>query len=183
MTRFKNLLQHFVERTGGTVCFGNNTTIFIRGYGVLKIGIFTIHKSTLCEGLGHIIFSTSQFCDSYFIVRFSITSCQIIDSNGFEILQGKRLGDLYVVDFSTLKSLRWVCLVNKATKEQRWIWYRRLSRQNFSYINKLANNGLVEGLPNMRIDRDSFCMLDGKDEGSEVPTNQRWNLHSNHHLS
>ncbi|KAJ9541723.1 hypothetical protein OSB04_028229 [Centaurea solstitialis] len=38
-----------------------------------------------------------------------------------------------------------------------WLWHRRFSHQNFSDISKLANGGLVKGLPKLTFDRDSLC--------------------------
>ncbi|KAJ9561595.1 hypothetical protein OSB04_006755 [Centaurea solstitialis] len=92
MTGYKELLHNYVERPGGTVSFGNKTTGFIKGYGIL-----------------------------------------------------------------TNDSSKPVCLFSKATKGESWLWHRRFSHQNFSDISKLANGGLVKGLPKLTFDRDSLC--------------------------
>ncbi|KAJ9552664.1 hypothetical protein OSB04_016709 [Centaurea solstitialis] len=47
--------------------------------------------------------------------------------------------------------------IKKATKGESWLWHRRFSHQNFSDISKLANGGLVKGLPKLTFDRDSLC--------------------------
>ncbi|KAJ9567458.1 LOW QUALITY PROTEIN: hypothetical protein OSB04_003424 [Centaurea solstitialis] len=143
MTGYKELLHNYVERPGGTVSFGNKTTGVIKGYGILTNGKVSIKKVLYVEGLSHNLFSASQFCDGYNIVLFSIINCLIINSDGVEIFGGRRF-------FET-------SLFSKATKGESWLWHRRFSHQNFSYISKLANGGLVKGLPKLTFDRDSLC--------------------------
>ncbi|KAJ9536507.1 hypothetical protein OSB04_un000344 [Centaurea solstitialis] len=157
MTGYKELLHNFVERPGGTVSLGNKTTGVIKGYGILTNGKVSIKKVLYVEGLSHNLFSASQFCDGYNIVLFSIINCLIINSDGVEIFEGRRFYNLYVVDFSVIDSSKPVCLFTKATKGESWLWHRRFSQQNFSDISKLANGGLVKGLPKLTFDRDSLC--------------------------
>ncbi|KAJ9557015.1 hypothetical protein OSB04_011629 [Centaurea solstitialis] len=77
---------------------------------------------------------------------------------GYGILtNGRRFYNLYVVDFPVIDSSKPVCLFTKATKGESWLWHRRFSHQNFSDISKLANGGLVKGLPKLTFDRDSLC--------------------------
>ncbi|KAJ9557281.1 hypothetical protein OSB04_011895 [Centaurea solstitialis] len=157
MTGYKELLHNYVERPGGTVSFGNKTTGVIKGYGILTNGKVSIKKVLYVEGLSHNLFSASQFCDGYNIVLFSIINCLIINSDGVEIFEGRRFYNLYVVDFPVIDSSKSVCLFSKATKGESWLWHRRFSHQNFSDISKLANGGLVKGLPKLTFDRDSLC--------------------------
>ncbi|KAJ9547455.1 hypothetical protein OSB04_019998 [Centaurea solstitialis] len=157
MTGYKELLHNYVERPGGTVSFGNKTTGVIKGYGVLTNGKVSIKKVLYVEGLSHNLFSASQFCDGYNIVLFSIINCLIINSDGVEIFEGRRFYNLYVVDFPVIDSSKPVCLFSKATKGESWLWHIRFSHQNFSDISKLANGGLVKGLPKLTFDRDSLC--------------------------
>ncbi|KAJ9556466.1 hypothetical protein OSB04_011080 [Centaurea solstitialis] len=157
MTGYKELLHNYVERPGGTVSFGNKTTGVIKGYGILTNGKVSIKKVLYVEGLSHNLFSASQFCDGYNIVLFSIINCLIINSDGVEIFEGRRFYNLYVVDFPVIDSSKPVYLFSKATKGESWLWHRRFSHQNFSDIGKLANGGLVKGLPKLTFDRDSLC--------------------------
>ncbi|KAJ9541902.1 hypothetical protein OSB04_028408 [Centaurea solstitialis] len=157
MTGYKELLHNYVERPGGTVSFGNKTTGVIKGYGILTNGKVSINKVLYVEGLSHNLFSASQFCDGYNIVLFSIINCLIINSDGVEIFEGRRFYNLYVVDFPAIDSSTPVCLFSKATKGESCLWHRRFSHQNFSDISKLANGGLVKGLPKLTFDRDSLC--------------------------
>ncbi|KAJ9566752.1 hypothetical protein OSB04_002718 [Centaurea solstitialis] len=157
MTGYKELLHNYVERPGGTISFGNKTTGVIKGYGILTNGKVSIKKVLYVEGLSHNHFSASQFCNGYNIVLFSIINCLIINSDGVEIFEGRRFYNLYVVYFPVIDSSKPVCLFSKATKSESWLWHRRFSHQNFSDISKLANGGLVKGLPKLTFDRDSLC--------------------------
>ncbi|KAJ9544347.1 hypothetical protein OSB04_024054 [Centaurea solstitialis] len=157
MTGYKELLHNFVELPGGIVSFGNKTTCVIKGYGILINDKVSIKKVLYIEGLSDNLFSASQFCDGYNLVLFSIINCLIINSDGVESFEGRRYYNLYVVDFPVLDSPKPVCLFSKATKGESWLWHRRFSHQNFSNISKLANGGLVKGLPKLTFDGDSLC--------------------------
>ncbi|KAI3667356.1 hypothetical protein L6452_42411 [Arctium lappa] len=83
MTGFKHLLNHYVEEPAGTVSFANSElTGFIRGHGSLTNDTVTIKKILFVDGLDHNLFSTSQFCESKFQVRFTEDSCLIKDKDG-----------------------------------------------------------------------------------------------------
>ncbi|KAJ9557345.1 hypothetical protein OSB04_011959 [Centaurea solstitialis] len=86
-----------------------------------------------------------------------LTNGKVSRRDGVEIFEGKRFYNLYVVDFPVIDSSTPVCLFSKATKGESWLWHRRFSHQNFSDISKLANGGLVKGLPKLTFDRDSLC--------------------------
>ncbi|GJZ98201.1 retrovirus-related pol polyprotein from transposon TNT 1-94 [Tanacetum coccineum] len=50
-----------------------------------------------------------------------------------------------------------ICLLSKAFKTKYWLWHRRLSHLNFSYINELAKQGLVRGLLKLKYQKDHSC--------------------------
>ncbi|GJV83770.1 retrovirus-related pol polyprotein from transposon TNT 1-94 [Tanacetum coccineum] len=50
-----------------------------------------------------------------------------------------------------------ICLLSKASKNKSWLRHRRLSHLNFSYINELAKQGLVRGLPKLKYLKDHLC--------------------------
>ncbi|KAJ9566985.1 hypothetical protein OSB04_002951 [Centaurea solstitialis] len=49
------------------------------------------------------------------------------------------------------------CLLSKASKEDNWLWHRRLCHQNFKDMNKLVSKVLVKGLPDTRLSKDTLC--------------------------
>nr|GEW47728.1 integrase, catalytic region, zinc finger, CCHC-type, peptidase aspartic, catalytic [Tanacetum cinerariifolium] len=50
-----------------------------------------------------------------------------------------------------------ICLVSKSSKTKSWLWHRRLSHLNFGAINHLARQGLVRGLPKLKLEKDHLC--------------------------
>ncbi|GKC95452.1 retrovirus-related pol polyprotein from transposon TNT 1-94 [Tanacetum coccineum] len=50
-----------------------------------------------------------------------------------------------------------ICLLSKASKTKSWLWHRRLSHLNFDYLTTLAKQGLVRGLPRLKLQKDHLC--------------------------
>ncbi|GJX13147.1 retrovirus-related pol polyprotein from transposon TNT 1-94 [Tanacetum coccineum] len=49
------------------------------------------------------------------------------------------------------------CLLSRASKNQSWLWHRRLNHLNFGTINDLARKDLVRGLPRLKFEKDHLC--------------------------
>ncbi|GJY29416.1 hypothetical protein Tco_0405183 [Tanacetum coccineum] len=64
MTGNRSQLINFGHKFFGTVRFGNNQIAKIMGYGDYQMGNVMISQVYYVEGLGHNLFSVSQFCDS-----------------------------------------------------------------------------------------------------------------------
>nr|GEV11695.1 hypothetical protein [Tanacetum cinerariifolium] len=47
--------------------------------------------------------------------------------------------------------------ISKASKTKSWLWHRRLSHLNFGAINHLARQGLFQGLPKLKFEKDHLC--------------------------
>ncbi|GKE83732.1 retrovirus-related pol polyprotein from transposon TNT 1-94 [Tanacetum coccineum] len=65
-----------------------------------------------------------------------------------------------------------ICLLSKASKTKSWLWHQRLSHLNFDYINSLAKQGLVRGLPKLKYQKDhlySACALGKSKKHSQKP--------------
>ncbi|GJR22449.1 hypothetical protein Tco_0970976 [Tanacetum coccineum] len=60
MTDDQSLLENFVEKFMGTLCFGNDHFTAITGYGDYVQGNITIFHVYYVEGLGHNLFSVGQ---------------------------------------------------------------------------------------------------------------------------
>nr|GEY35506.1 retrovirus-related Pol polyprotein from transposon TNT 1-94 [Tanacetum cinerariifolium] len=54
-------------------------------------------------------------------------------------------------------SLTPLCLMDKASTTQAWLWHRRLSHLNFDYINLLSKKDVVIGLPKLKYVKDQLC--------------------------
>ncbi|GJR06996.1 retrovirus-related pol polyprotein from transposon TNT 1-94 [Tanacetum coccineum] len=79
-----------------------------------------------------------------------------------DLLQGSRGLNLYTMSLEEMMQSSRICLLSKASKTKSWLWNRRLSHLNFSYINELAKQGLVLGLLKLKYQKDhlySACSL------------------------
>nr|GFC53862.1 integrase, catalytic region, zinc finger, CCHC-type, peptidase aspartic, catalytic [Tanacetum cinerariifolium] len=47
--------------------------------------------------------------------------------------------------------------ISRESKTKSWLWHHRLSHLNFSAINHLARQGLVQGLPKLNFEKDHLC--------------------------
>ncbi|GJV36961.1 hypothetical protein Tco_1409438 [Tanacetum coccineum] len=77
------------------VRFDNDQIAKIMGYGDYQMGNITISRVYYVKGLGHILFSVGQFCDSDLEVAFSKHTCYIRDLEGVDLLKGSRGSNLY----------------------------------------------------------------------------------------
>nr|GEX65529.1 hypothetical protein [Tanacetum cinerariifolium] len=99
-------------------------------------------------------FSVSQICDKKNKVLFTDDEClvltkefQLLDESQ-AVLRIPRRHDLYTFNLSDIQPEQHInCLLAKASLEESTKWHRRKAHVNFKTINKLAKNGLVEGLP------------------------------------
>nr|GFA17503.1 hypothetical protein [Tanacetum cinerariifolium] len=145
MTGNRALLMNFVEKFLRTVCFGNNDFAVIAGYGDVVIGLeVTFRKST----------------------------CFVRNEDCVDLLLGDRLSNLYTISLSEVASNSSTCLLAKASSSQSCLWHQRLSHLNFSTINNLVKNNLVQGLPKMKFEKYHLCSAC-----------EQWKIHWKHHKS
>nr|GEW91196.1 integrase, catalytic region, zinc finger, CCHC-type, peptidase aspartic, catalytic [Tanacetum cinerariifolium] len=157
MTGDRSQLTNFVNKFVGTVKFGNDHVAKIMGYGEYKIGNVTISRVYFVEGLGHNLFSMGQFCDSDLEVAFRQHTCFIRNLEGVDLLTGSRGNNLYTLSLEDIMASSPICLLSKASKTKSWLWHQRLSHLNFSAINHLARQGLVQGLLKFKFKKDHLC--------------------------
>nr|GFB10970.1 hypothetical protein [Tanacetum cinerariifolium] len=151
------LLINFVEKFLGTVKFGNDQIAPILGYGDLVQGAVTIKRVYFVEGLNHNLFSVGQFCDANLEVAFRKPTCFIRDLKGNDLLTGSRGTDLYSITLQDTNCPNPICLMDKVTSSQAWLWHRRLSHLNFNTINLLSKNDIVVGLLKLKFIKDHLC--------------------------
>nr|GEZ70669.1 retrovirus-related Pol polyprotein from transposon TNT 1-94 [Tanacetum cinerariifolium] len=124
MTGNLKLLINFVEKFLGTVKFRNDQIAPILGYGNLVQGAVTIKRVYYVEGLNHNLFSVGQFCDADLEVAFRKSTCYIHDLKGNDLLTGSRGIDLYSITLQDTSSSNPICVMDKATSSQAWLWHR-----------------------------------------------------------
>nr|GEW96843.1 hypothetical protein [Tanacetum cinerariifolium] len=164
MTGNRALLTNFVEKFLRTVHFGNNDFAMIAGYGDVVIGSMMIKKVYYVEGLGHNLFSVGQFCDKGLEVAFRKSTCFVRNEDGvdlligdhtsmikkvyyvegLDLLTGDHSSNLYTIALSEIALNSSSYLLAKASSLQSWLWHQRLSHLNFSTINNLVKNNLVQ---------------------------------------
>nr|GEU62517.1 hypothetical protein [Tanacetum cinerariifolium] len=121
MTGNRALLTNFVEKFLGTVRFGNNDFAVIAGYGDVVIGSMTTKK---------VYYST----------------CSVRNEYDVDLLTGDRSSNLYTIALNEVTSNSSTCLLAKASSLQSWLWHQRLSHLNFTTINNLVKNNLVQAI-------------------------------------
>ncbi|KAJ9567220.1 hypothetical protein OSB04_003186 [Centaurea solstitialis] len=131
MTGQRSFLFDYVERFEGYVKTADKTPRPMVGYGKITDGKYIIKDVRYVEGLGFNMFSSSQFCDNGYWTHPQ-----------FEAISDPRNA---------------ICLLAKASKEDSWLWHRRLCHQNFKDMNKLVSKNLVKGLPETRLSKDTLC--------------------------
>nr|GEV37442.1 integrase, catalytic region, zinc finger, CCHC-type, peptidase aspartic, catalytic [Tanacetum cinerariifolium] len=144
MTGNRALLINFVEKFLETVRFGNNDFAMIAGYGYVVIGSMTIKKVYYVEGLGHNLFSVGQFFDKGLEVAFRKSTCFVRNEDGVDLLTGDRSLNFYTIALNEVASNSSTCLLAKASSSQSWLWHQHLSYLNFTTINNLVKNNLVQ---------------------------------------
>ncbi|KAI3697946.1 hypothetical protein L6452_31052 [Arctium lappa] len=169
MTGHKALLSNYTKKFSGNVRFGNDQFSPILGYGDVVHDKVTITKVSYVEGLGHNLFSIGQFCDKGLQVNFKAMSCSVCTEDGKELLVGTRKSNLYTINLAKVQTDNQVFLLTKASMQQSWLWHRRLSHLNFCYINKLVKGRLVNGLLELRYEKEHLCTSCEKEKMKRVP--------------
>nr|GEW88246.1 hypothetical protein [Tanacetum cinerariifolium] len=90
-------------------------------------------------------------------VAFRQHTCFIRNLGGVNLLTGSRGNNLYTLSLGDVMASSPICLLSKASKTNSWLWHRRLSHLNFGAINHLARQGLVQGLPKLKFEKDHLC--------------------------
>ncbi|GJW93354.1 retrovirus-related pol polyprotein from transposon TNT 1-94 [Tanacetum coccineum] len=157
MTGYRSQLMNFVSEFLGTVRFGNDQIARIMGYEDYQLGNVIISRVYYIEGVGHNLFSASQFCDADLEVEFQKNTCFIRNLEGVDLLSGSRDTNLYTISLNDMLKSSPICLLSKASKTKSWLWHRRLSHLNFGTLNKLAKDGLARGIPRLKFQKDHLC--------------------------
>nr|GFA28873.1 retrovirus-related Pol polyprotein from transposon TNT 1-94 [Tanacetum cinerariifolium] len=98
-----------------------------------------------------------QFCNSDLEVAFRKHYCYVRDTDGVELIKGSRGSNLYTISIEDMMKSSPICLLSKASKNQSWLWHRRLNHLKFGTINDLARKDLVRGLPRLKFEKDHLC--------------------------
>ncbi|GKE40189.1 retrovirus-related pol polyprotein from transposon TNT 1-94, partial [Tanacetum coccineum] len=133
MTGNRSQLMNFVSKFLGTVRFENDHIAGIMGYGDYQLRNVTISR-----------------------VYYKNT-CFIPNLEGVDLLFGSRDINLYIISLDDMLKTSPICLLSKASNTKSWLWHRRLSHLNFGTLNKLAKDGLAQGIPGLKFQKDHLC--------------------------
>ncbi|KAJ9558624.1 hypothetical protein OSB04_013238 [Centaurea solstitialis] len=168
MTGHRSFLFDFVEKFEGYVKMADSRPKRIEGYGSITDGKYIIKQVRYVRGLAYNMFSSSQFCDNGYWCKQFMYGATVNTEDEDPVLVARRTGNLYTTVFRCIpqshpqfedlsKPDNKICLLAKATKADSWLWHQRLCHQNFKDMNKLVSRGLVSGLPETRLSKDTLC--------------------------
>jgi len=110
----------------------------------------------LVDGRKHNLMNISQFYENGYDVMFDKTNCTIVNKNDNSVIfKGKRIDNVYIINFSKLVYHKAVCLLS--VNDKKWVWHIRLGHANWRLIFKLSKLQLVRGLPNIDYYLDALC--------------------------
>ncbi|GKE53086.1 retrovirus-related pol polyprotein from transposon TNT 1-94 [Tanacetum coccineum] len=141
MTGNHSQLMNYVSKFLGIVRFRNDQISRIMGYG--------------------------QFCDKDLELAFWKNTCFIRNLEGVDLLSGSRDTNLYIISLDDMLKTSLIYLLSKASKTKSWLCHHRLSHLNFDTLNKLAKEGLAQGIPRLIFQKDHL-FLRTKDEAPEA---------------
>ncbi|KAI3510580.1 hypothetical protein L1887_17688 [Cichorium endivia] len=158
----------------GNVCFGNDETCPIRGYGKIINGQFTISRVAFVEGLKHKLVSISQLVVGMgnAVTFYNQGSVITKEATKEVLLKSERKGSMFPLNLKPVTGGQPLCLLSKANSYVSWLWHRRLAHLNFKDLNKLVAMDLVCGMPALKFDNDSLCSAceHGKQTTQRHPT-------------
>ncbi|KAJ9558198.1 hypothetical protein OSB04_012812 [Centaurea solstitialis] len=168
MTGHRSFLFDFVEKFEGYVKMADSRPKRIEGYGSITDGKYIIKQVRYVRGLAYNMFSSSQFCDNGYWCKQFMYGATVNTEDEDPVLVARRTGNLYTTVFKCIPQSHpqfedlsqpdnKICLLAKATKADSWLWHQRLCHQNFKDMNKLVSRGLVSGLPETRLSKDTLC--------------------------
>ncbi|GJV03249.1 putative ribonuclease H-like domain-containing protein [Tanacetum coccineum] len=143
--------------------------------GAIRTSKLDFENVYYVEELQHFnLFSVSQICDNKNKVLFTDTDCLVLTEE-FQlpdesqvVLRIPRERDLYTFSISELQPEQNVTyLVAKASLDE---WHKRMTHVNFKTINKLAKEGLVDGLPLKVFTKTHLCCLHPKESNIRILT-------------
>nr|GFB61719.1 hypothetical protein [Tanacetum cinerariifolium] len=93
-------------------------------------------------------------------VRFGNNDFAVIAGYGDVVIRSMTIKkvyyveNLYTIAINEFASNSSTCLLAKASSSQSWLWHPRLSHLNFATINNFVKNNLVQGLLEMKFEKD-----------------------------
>lgn len=112
----------------------------------------------MVKRLKHNLLNVSQFPDRGFKVDFHRDMCLVsYRKTGDLVFKGVRKGSLFVTDMSTENKNKVCYFYFKASSDEWWLWYKKLSHLNFKAIDTLIKRDLVRDMPALEFFQKGVC--------------------------
>ena len=149
MTRRREFFSNLDESTTGSVKFGDNSRIQIKGKGAIEVNQRDGSILRLC----HVLFVPQLEANILSLGRLDEEGCRMIMGEGkltifnpngqlFAKVQRSK-GQLYVLKLSTIDQ----CMITTEDTSEDWLWHSRFGHLSFHTLKEMSNKKLVEGLP------------------------------------
>jgi hypothetical protein len=113
----KSMFLTLTMKDRGSVKFGGNQSGKIIGIGTIGNSSTSINNVWLVDGLEHNLLSISQFCDNGYDVLFEKANYTVINKEDkFIVFKGKRVENVYKINFSELVDQKVICLLSMNDK-------------------------------------------------------------------
>jgi len=116
----KSMFLTVTMKEGGNVKFEGNQYGKIIGTGIIGNSSISINNVWLVDELEHNILSISQFYDNGYDVMFEKTNCTVINKdNKSTVFKGKKVENVYKINFSELVDQKVICLLSM--NDKKWV--------------------------------------------------------------
>ncbi|GJR12696.1 retrovirus-related pol polyprotein from transposon TNT 1-94 [Tanacetum coccineum] len=85
------------------------------------------------------------------------TTLKGLDIICVDLLLGSRDTNVYTISLDDMLKSSPICLLSKASKTKSWLWHRQLSHLKFDTLNKLAKDGLAQGISRLKFQKNHLC--------------------------
>ncbi|CAM8907435.1 unnamed protein product [Rhodiola kirilowii] len=138
------------------VTFGDGKRARVLAKGTLNVaGMPKLDDVYWVDGLKANLLSISQLCDGRNQVQFTINYCQVYDQHGVCVMEGDRASNnCYLLSHATTPTAI-TCMLSKSDEVH--LWHQCLGHINFRALKFLANERLIEDIPNIRGDMQIIC--------------------------
>nr|GEX52122.1 ribonuclease H-like domain-containing protein [Tanacetum cinerariifolium] len=74
-----------------------------------------------------------------------------------DLISRSRDTNLFTISLDDMLKTSLIFLLSKASKTKSWLWHRQLSHLNVGTLNKLAKDGLAQGIPRLKFQKYHIC--------------------------
>ncbi|KAI3725477.1 hypothetical protein L1987_65265 [Smallanthus sonchifolius] len=123
----------------------------IEGQGTVSNGVNSLEHVNFVPQLKYNLMSVSQICDKDLCALFNSKECLILKPGvvipeELILIRAPRRYNTYRLDMNNPSGIE-SCFLSKTSKDESFLWHKRLGHVNFKTMNRLVRGNLVTGLP------------------------------------